>query len=633
MNRANRPRLSRISGSSYASRLMSRAGDGSTLTLDFTTGILDPRLSFTRLSNATFINSSGLVQYADANVLIRSQEYTNAAWAKIRIDTSATGLNVANTTTAPDGSNTGLLLRADSASGSHRILQSNGTTGATYLSTAGGAITPVTLSAYFKANGSDYCALKISNNVESRGVTRTFNLTNGVVSGAEDTGWSLVSAAATPVGSGWYRCEITVSLTRVDANDDLMGIWLWVANGPDVVDRSFTNSAASVWVWGAQVSIGANALEYRATTTVPYQAPRFDHDPTTLAPRGLLIEGQSVNALKYSEQINTAPWFTFSASIAVNDGVAPDGNTTADSITPSGLPGGVFCNDSFAAGTWTFSIWAKANPGNTLTISIDNGGNGRAVAITLSTATAGTPFIRGTGGTVSSLTVNSVTVFPNSWRRISVTVVTTGANFVAMYNPNDTNKILVWGAQLEAGSGASSYIPTGASTATRAVDYCTMPTSSFITGNPYPNTLFVDCIPATANSGFPNMVRLFDQTGGGTFSYGNEIYYYNAASMTTQRKISASPNTDRNFANGLAYNTQHKFATAIDSSSFIGSYDGVTGLGSTTAPAALASVVTHLGVGNSGGSTAVNVMNGCIRQIKFWPTALPQATLNALTTL
>jgi hypothetical protein len=368
-------------------------------------------------------------------------------------------------------------------------------------------------------------------------------------------------------------------------------------------------------------------------TSVGNNIPRFDHDPTTLAPRGLLIEWQATNVLKYSEQFNTSPWFPFTGSITANDGVAPDGNTTADSITPSAPTGGVFNFNTFAAGTWTFSIWAKANPGNTLTISTDSSGNGRAVDITLSTATAGTPYVRGTGGTVSSMTVNSVTVFPNSWRRISLTVVTTGSNTVALYNSLDTNKILIWGAQLEAGSGASSYIPTGASQVTRSVDYCTMPTSSFITGNPYPNTLFVDCIPATANSGFVNLVRLFDRTGGGTFSYGNEIYYYNAASMTTQRKISASPNEDRNLANGLAYNTQHKFATAIDSSSFIGSYDGVTGLGSTTAPAALASVVTHLGVGNSGGSTAINVMNGCIRQIKFWPTALPQATINALTTL
>jgi hypothetical protein len=49
-------------------------GDGSTLSLDFTTGVLDPRLTFTRGGNATFINSSGLVEWAAANM------FANSAW-------------------------------------------------------------------------------------------------------------------------------------------------------------------------------------------------------------------------------------------------------------------------------------------------------------------------------------------------------------------------------------------------------------------------------------------------------------------------------------------------------------------------------------------------------------------------
>ena len=73
MNRANRPRMSRISGSSYDSRLMSRTstGDGSTLALDFTAmgGVLDPRITFSRAdatARATFINSLGYVETVPA---------------------------------------------------------------------------------------------------------------------------------------------------------------------------------------------------------------------------------------------------------------------------------------------------------------------------------------------------------------------------------------------------------------------------------------------------------------------------------------------------------------------------------------------------------------------------------------
>mgnify|MGYP000480169176 CR=1 FL=1 len=52
---------------------MNNLGDGSTLSLDFTTmgGVLDPRLTFSRASTATFVNSSGYVEYAGANLTRR----------------------------------------------------------------------------------------------------------------------------------------------------------------------------------------------------------------------------------------------------------------------------------------------------------------------------------------------------------------------------------------------------------------------------------------------------------------------------------------------------------------------------------------------------------------------------------
>ncbi len=48
--------------------LPAEGGDGSTLSLDFTGGVLDPRLSFTRTTNATFINSRGYVEWANSNM-------------------------------------------------------------------------------------------------------------------------------------------------------------------------------------------------------------------------------------------------------------------------------------------------------------------------------------------------------------------------------------------------------------------------------------------------------------------------------------------------------------------------------------------------------------------------------------
>ena len=57
-------------------------GDGSTLNLDFTTGVLDPRITFSRLSTATFVNSQGYVEYAGANLFRSSNDLSGTNWTK-----------------------------------------------------------------------------------------------------------------------------------------------------------------------------------------------------------------------------------------------------------------------------------------------------------------------------------------------------------------------------------------------------------------------------------------------------------------------------------------------------------------------------------------------------------------------
>jgi hypothetical protein len=103
--------------------------------------------------------------------------------------------------------------------------------------------------------------------------------------------------------------------------------------------------------------------------------------------------------------------------------------------------------------------------------------------------------------------------------------------------------------------------------------------------------------------------------------------------MSLSRKISATSNTDATMSSGLAYNTRYRIAASISSTAFLGSRNGVTGSGATGAPAALPSSVTHLGIGCNGDVSPVSVMFGTIRQVKFWPVAFDQTTLNGLTTL
>jgi len=388
-----------------------------------------------------------------------------------------------------------------------------------------------------------------------------------------------------------------------------------------------------------------------APTNDPTKA-RFDYDPTTLAPRGLLIEASTNNLVTRSQALNTSPWVKPAAvSISETGNGSPANDSTSNVLT---WTNGTAVESAYteqpgiavsASQPYTWSVWLK-NRGNqrvsvfgfTKTSASAFAGN-LEMTVDFSVATPTAAITTSTNFTNTSAT--TPVAYPNGWYRCTMTGTTPATAATTGFGISNkdavpasgTNGCEAWGAQLEASSGASSYMPTVASTANRVADFCTMPTSLFITGALYPQTLFVDCIPANPSAAFPDIVRLFDRTAGGAFSYGTEIYYYGSSTMAAQRKTIASTSSDRPLASGLSYNSRHKFAISVDSSAFLGSYDGLTGTGTTTAPPALATQVTHMGVGCTGDTTASSVMFGTIRQIKFFPFAMVQSQLNAVTTL
>jgi hypothetical protein len=205
---------------------------------------------------------------------------------------------------------------------------------------------------------------------------------------------------------------------------------------------------------------------------------RFQHDPVTLTPRGLLIEGASTNILTYSEDFSNAAWGKTNITVTANAVAAPDGATTADAFVENGATAGhnsarpvTYLNET----TYVHSVYAKQDTRTWLYIYTDPGlfGGGGFTFFNLAT---------GTVGTTSAGVTASMTLEANGFYRCVAIATTTSAgaaNFAVGLSTGDgvlshagdgVSKLYVWGACIVADAVHSSYIQTVASTATRSAD-------------------------------------------------------------------------------------------------------------------------------------------------------------------
>jgi len=156
------------------------------------------------------------------------------------------------------------------------------------------------------------------------------------------------------------------------------------------------------------------------------------------------------NLLTYTEQFDNAAWQKNNLTITANTSVAPDGTTTADTLTGSGS-GGTFLRGPAvtSAAAVIVSFYVKSGTATTCTIGDVN--IGALAVFNLST------------GTVASGAGASISSSGNGWYRCAVTYTPVSSTTGFTINPGSslapvtTGSILIWGAQLEAGSTATAY--------------------------------------------------------------------------------------------------------------------------------------------------------------------------------
>jgi hypothetical protein len=381
------------------------------------------------------------------------------------------------------------------------------------------------------------------------------------------------------------------------------------------------DGTSGIFLWGAQLELGSTATTYTRNNGGRFPA-RFDYDPATLAPKGILIEEQRVNRTLQSEDFTVSPWAAtvVGTSTRVNDNSAL--GFMRGLVTATSANGGI--RQTFASLTsgqvYALSFYIQSTT-TAVSVFMENG-----------TASFGAPHnvtINPSNGTAGALTgFTSVTITPFSSGYIYTLITapaggTLSANFEWRIVANG-GSMLYGRPQFEAGAFATSYIPTVASQVTRTADQCAIVAPNFapwynaregslvvsgdwygISGNDY----WAAIDDASVNNGVGLRADPFGGNYGLVRSGGAD-----QASM---------------YLDQLTANTVYNMAVAYKVNDFAACRNGGTvqtdGLGSVpVAP-------TRLSIGD-GFTASGNILNGHIRSIRYYPVRLTNTQLQALTT-
>jgi hypothetical protein len=595
------------------------------LLLDFASARrLDPRITFTRSTTAVYYD--GVTQsLAEQNLSLYSQDYTQTQWLKAA--TSITATNIL----APDGTNSASELTANGVLAIHELTTNQAvfTNGLIYTQTF-----------FLKANTNNFAQLRFSGGLG--GAFVNFNLSTGAVGTSGNGGVGSI----TSVGNSWYRCSITATVTATGSG---LPCGVYIVSSQSASSAETNSLSTSLYVWGAQMEQRSTATAYTVTTTqaitnyipvlvtAPAGVARFDFDPVADVSLGLLIEEARTNIVLYSSQFDNAYWSKTNATVTSNTIIAPDGTLTGDRLfedTNNGVHRVFSTGISTTAGTaYTGSCYVKA-------------GERTRVAIELrASAVLGTIIFNLSNGTV----VNSISGFTasiqnvgNGWYRCSVTagttITTTGSGTLIIYLDNGSTTLytgngyaglFIWGAQVEAGAFATTYIATVATTQTRTADSASMTGTNFSSWyNAGEGTLYGEGISSAFNSA---IAAISSATAGSSGNSNQFSIRYASATPGTNTRFAGNFYDDVQFDIFIAsstFGTNRKLALAIKVNDVAASTNG-------SAVTTDTSVIMPVGVNQMiiGGATfgAVGYYCGTIKKIAYYDSRLTNAQIQTLT--
>ena len=237
-----------------------------------------------------------------------------------------------------------------------------------------------------------------------------------------------------------------------------------------------------------RASTGTRFNSSGTMVTAAVDAPRFDHDPgASNAARGLLMEGQRTNLIRYSQDMTNASWSKVGCSAALNQSDLFGNANAASRVTSgnTGASGQVRLGQAVTVSGTNAVFWAVLRAGtvdkfrwtlSAFTTAVDCYFDLATGTVPVSPASYATAKIRSLGGGLYLCwVVMPVGADPaGNWL-----IYGTNASYALNYTLDGTQTFDVLATGVESGNFPTSYIPTVASQVTRSAETAAISGTAF----------------------------------------------------------------------------------------------------------------------------------------------------------
>lgn len=505
------------------------------LQLNFASGAdtIDPRITFTRTTAASYVNRDRRIAYAGVdqprldydpvtgdprglliedvkrNYVASATDFTTsfAMWA---LPQANSNFIYPNRAYAPDGTLSADLILNSTTLSRHTI----GSLGAS-VDTTLDYTASVFVKAYENTTAPVAMGLYVASSYQAADrFGAGFNIAAGTLNASTPAGTGIVyNRSAEYYGDGWWRISVSGTTGLAGTNN----LSIFIGLGTSLIESGLIaayagDGGAGFYVWGAQLEQSKQQTSFipsketftsRASTasyigsdgyikTATANTARYTYSVLDLQiPPRLLYEPAATNLYNYSEQIQT--FSLTGTTVTANNTTAPDGTVSADKLVEDTSTTHHDAHQALsgvtAGAAMTVSAFFKAAERSMVTLEF-------VPSSSFANAIAPVVYFSLTTGTVAN-TVNittkdtSIIYYGNGWYRCSATVtpqtggtlicnmgMTAGLSNTEVYTGDGSSGLYIWGAQAEVGNVATSYIATGATSLTRAADVINFPTSA-----------------------------------------------------------------------------------------------------------------------------------------------------------